>query len=112
MERLKLKCQPLDDLLGGGIESNTITEIHGEAGSGKTNLCLQATREYASKGKKVAYVDSEGVSLERLEQMCKDYDSKSIFSNRFDYPDRWHWVVQLVMRLCETYWIKSKFSFP
>jgi len=81
MERLRLKCKPLDDLLGGGIESNAITEIHGEAGSGKTNLCLQASREYASKGKKVAYIDSEGVSLERLDQMCKEYDSKSILSN-------------------------------
>lgn len=81
MERLQLKCKPLDDLLGGGIEGNAITEIHGEAGSGKTNLCLQASREYASKGKKVAYIDSEGVSLERLDQMCKEYDSKSILSN-------------------------------
>jgi len=81
MERLQLKCKPLDDLLGGGIESNAITEIHGEAGSGKTNLCLQASREYASKGKKVAYIDSEGVSLERLDQMCKEYDGKSILSN-------------------------------
>ena len=78
MERLQLKCKPLDDLLGGGIESNAITEIHGEAGSGKTNLCLQASREYASKGKKVAYIDSEGVSLERLDQMCKEYDGKGI----------------------------------
>jgi len=81
MERLQLKCKPLDDLLGGGIESNAITEIHGEAGSGKTNLCLQASREYASKGKKVAYIDSEGVSLERLDQMCKEYDGKGILSN-------------------------------
>jgi len=81
MERLQLKCKPLDDLLGGGMEGNAITEIHGEAGSGKTNLCLQISREYASKGKKVAYIDSEGVSLERLDQMCKKYDSKNILSN-------------------------------
>ena len=81
MERLQLKCKPLDDLLGGGIECKTITEIHGEAGTGKTNLCLQASRECTANGKKVAYIDSEGVSLERLEQMCKDHDSKKIFSN-------------------------------
>lgn len=81
MERLQLKCKPLDDLLGGGIECKTITEIHGEAGTGKTNLCLQASRECTANGKKVAYIDSEGVSLERLEQMCKEYDSKKILSN-------------------------------
>lgn len=81
MKRLQLRCRPLDDLLGGGIESNSITEIYGEAGSGKTNICLQAARECANNGKKVAYIDSEGVSSERLNQICKDFDCKKIFSN-------------------------------
>jgi DNA repair protein RadB len=66
--------------LGGGIESKSITEVYGEAGSGKTNICLQASRECAIGGKKVAYIDSEGVSLERLHQICTDYDSKKILS--------------------------------
>jgi DNA repair protein RadB len=81
MKRLQLKCKPLDDLLDGGIEANSITEIYGEAGSGKTNICLQASRECAVGGKKVAYIDSEGVSLERLKQMCKDNNCKIILSN-------------------------------
>ena len=81
MKRLRLKCQPLDDLLSGGIDSNSITELYGEAGSGKTNICLQASRECAINGKKVAYIDSEGVSSERLSQICKDFDCKKIFSN-------------------------------
>jgi len=81
MKRLQLKCQPLDDLLGGGIDSNSITENYGGAGSGKTNLCLQAARECSRNGKKVAYIDSEGVSSERLNQICKDFDCKKIFSN-------------------------------
>ena len=81
MKRLKLKCQPLDTLLDGGIEYQTITEIYGEAGTGKTNICLQAARECAIKGKKVAYIDSEGVSIERLQQICTDYDFKKICSN-------------------------------
>lgn len=81
MSRLKLKCKPLDDLLGGGIELGAVTEVYGEAGTGKTNFCLQAARECAANGKKVAYVDSEGVSLERLEQMCSGYDKKKILSN-------------------------------
>jgi len=81
MKRLQLKCKPLDNLLGGGIESNTIIEVYGEAGSGKTNLCLQASRECADINKKVAYIDSGGVSIERLRQICKDYDYEKIFSN-------------------------------
>jgi len=80
MNRLKIKCEPLDNLLDGGIENKSITEIYGEAGSGKTNFCLQASRECANNNKKVAYIDSDGVSLERLNQICKDYDSKKIFT--------------------------------
>ncbi len=89
MKHLKLKCKPLDDLLGGGIESGAITEVYGEAGSGKSNLCLQAARECANLGKKVAFVDSEGVSIERLNQMCKkDYNFKKILDNiMFFTPD-------------------------
>lgn len=85
MKYLKLKCKSLDDLLGGGIESNTITEIYGEAGSGKTNFCLQASRECSISGQKVAYIDSDGVSVERLKQICQDYDYKKIFSNILFY---------------------------
>ena len=81
MKRLQLKCKPLDKLLGGGIESNTIIEVYGEAGSGKTNLCLQASRECADINKKVAYIDSGRLSIERLRQICKDYDYEKILSN-------------------------------
>jgi DNA repair protein RadB len=80
MKHLSLKCESLDHLLNGGIEYKIITKIFGEAGSGKTNLCLQASRECANIGKKVAYIDSEGVSLERLIQICSDYNYKDIFS--------------------------------
>ena len=81
MKHLSLKCEPLDRLLNGGIEYKIITKIFGEAGSGKTNLCLQASRECAIIGKKVAYIDSEGVSLERLIQICSDYNYKNILSD-------------------------------
>jgi len=80
MNYLKINCKPLDDLLGGGIDSKTITEIYGEPGSGKTNFCLQASRECAVNGKIVAYIFSDGLSLERLNQLCKGENSKKIFS--------------------------------
>ena len=81
MKRLQLKCRPIDNLLGGGLESKSITEIYGEAGSGKTNFCLQAARECANNGKKVVYIDSEGVSSERLNQICTNHDCKKILSD-------------------------------
>jgi DNA repair protein RadB len=78
MNMLPLGCQPLDVLLGGGIESGIITRVYGEAGTGKTNLCLQAARECVLSGKKVAYIDTEGVSVERIRQICVDSDFKKI----------------------------------
>jgi len=81
MKSLKLGCKPLDDLLGEGIESGIITKIYGETGTGKTNVCLQASREWAKAGNKVAYIDTEGVSIERLRQICTNYDFKNILDN-------------------------------
>jgi len=70
--KIALQVQPIDDLLGGGFEPGIITEIYGEAGSGKTNICLQLGRNIAQTGRKVAYVDTEGVSMERLRQICSE----------------------------------------
>ncbi len=67
-----MACPTLDALLDGGIESGCITLLFGEAGSGKTNLCLQLARNVAQAGRKVAFIDTEGVSLERLRQICGD----------------------------------------
>jgi len=79
MSILRTDCKPLDDLLGGGIESGIITKTYGEAGTGKTNLCLQISRECAISSNKVAYIDTEGVSIERLNQICsKNHDYKKI----------------------------------
>ena len=81
MKTLNLNCKPLDDLLGGGIECGIITKIYGETGTGKTNVCLQASREFAKAGRKVTYIDTEGVSIERLRQICTAYDFKKILNN-------------------------------
>jgi DNA repair protein RadB len=71
--RLATGCTPLDELLGGGLEPGAITLVYGEAGTGKTNLCIQAAVHAARQGPgKVGYVDTEGVSLERLEQIAGD----------------------------------------
>ncbi|MFQ5986598.1 MAG: DNA repair and recombination protein RadB [Thermoplasmata archaeon] len=73
--KIEVDCPSLDALMDGGVESGCITLLFGEAGSGKTNLCLQLARNVARAGRKVAFIDSEGVSLERLRQICgEDYD--------------------------------------
>lgn len=37
--RFSTGCKSVDELLGGGVESQSITEIYGEFRSGKTQLC-------------------------------------------------------------------------
>ena len=69
MDHLATGCAPLDGLLDGGLESDAITLVFGEGGSGKTNLALQCARQVALRGKRVGYVDTEGVSSIRLRQV-------------------------------------------
>ena len=68
--RIALECGPIDELLGGGFEPGCITLLFGEAGSGKTNVCLQLVRNVVRSGRKAIYIDTEGVSMERLSQIC------------------------------------------
>ena len=63
-------CKSLDELLGGGFESGTITQLYGEAGSGKTNICIQTAVECAKSGKTVIFLDCEGFSPERFFQIA------------------------------------------
>jgi DNA repair protein RadB len=72
VSRLPIESQALDELLEGGLEGGAITLLFGEAGTGKTNICLQVARNSALQGKKVVYIDTEGVSLERLKQIAGD----------------------------------------
>lgn len=68
--RVRIDCPPLDEILGGGVESGCITLLYGEGGSGKTNFCIQLARNVALAGKKVVYIDTEGLSVDRLRQIC------------------------------------------
>lgn len=57
---------PLDRLLGGGLETDSITEVYGEGGTGKTVWCLALSVRALAEGRWVLYVDTEGVSPHRL----------------------------------------------
>lgn len=62
-------------MLGGGIECGSVTLFYGEAGTGKTNICLQTAFNIARTGMKVAYLDTEGLSSDRVEQVFADKDA-------------------------------------
>lgn len=71
---MSVEAECIDRLLGGGFEAGAITEIYGEAGSGKTNICLQLARNVLKEGKKVIYIDTEGLSKDRMAQIFgKDF---------------------------------------
>lgn len=72
MSKLPFGHPALDAMLEGGIEEGTITLIYGEAGSGKTNLCLVLARNAVLGGRRVLYIDTEGVSMQRLSQISGD----------------------------------------
>ncbi len=59
----------IDELTGGGLENGIITEIYGEGGAGKTNLCMQYALSAIKAGHTVLYMDTEGISIERLIQI-------------------------------------------
>jgi DNA repair protein RadA len=73
--------QSLDNMLLGGIESGILTEIAGEYGSGKTQLCHQlAVTVQLPTGKKgldgaALYVDTENTfSYTRIESIAKRFE--------------------------------------
>ena len=84
--KLSTGCNSLDSLLGGGIESGVITEFYGKGGSGKSNICLQLVKNAALKGKKSIFIDTEGVSIERLEQISEGRSEEVMKNTLFFRP--------------------------
>ena len=80
----------LNDLIGGGVETNGITETYGRFASGKTQLGFQLAvnvqlpKDKGGLGGNVLFIDTEGTFRpERIEQMAKasSLDPKEILAN-------------------------------
>jgi len=76
-ERIPSGCKPLDEMLGGGVETGIVTQLYGGSGSGKTNICIQLAVECVKSGKKVIFIDTEGFSADRFKQIAGE-DAKKI----------------------------------
>ncbi len=76
--RLSLGSSNLDKLLGGGLETQAITEFVGEFGAGKSQICMklsinaqQGSTEGGLEGR-VLFIDTEGTfSAQRVFQMAQ-----------------------------------------
>lgn len=78
MERIHTGCEDMDEILGGGVETQTITEFYGEYGSAKTQIShqlavnAQLEPEEGGLGKGVVYIDTEDTFIPtRIEQMAE-----------------------------------------
>ena len=82
--RLPTTCEGVDKLLAGGIEQGTVSLVYGEAGTGKTSMALQLSREAIKSypGHVVLFVDTEGLSLERMAQIFGDCDTSKFLMIR------------------------------
>tara|TARA_B100001250_G_scaffold214079_1_gene183622 strand:- start:460 stop:1413 length:954 start_codon:yes stop_codon:yes gene_type:complete len=81
VEKLTTSSSTFDELLGGGVETQSITEFYGQYGSGKTQFILQlavnATLpiEQGGLGGEVAIIDTENTFRpERIISMSKALD--------------------------------------
>jgi len=92
MKKCTTGSKKLDEALGGGIETQALTELIGEFGSGKTQLCLmlsvmaQLPPEQGGLGGNVAFIDTEGTFMpERVYQIAtlNGLDPQKIADNIF-----------------------------
>ena len=90
LNRLTTSSQNLDDLLAGGIEPGSVTELFGEYRTGKTQiahqLCVNVQLPYERGGLEgnALYIDTEGTFRpERIIQMASalDLDYSDILKN-------------------------------
>ena len=78
MGRITTGSKELDKMLGGGVETQAITEMHGAFGSGKSQIALQLAvnvqlpKEKGGLGAKAIFIDTEGTFRpERIRQMAQ-----------------------------------------
>jgi DNA repair protein RadB len=95
MEPIPTGCTAVDDLLGGGFERGVVTQLYGPPAAGKTNLALSAAVEVAARGDGALFVDTEGLSVDRLEQLASartddvdDLASNIIISEVLDFDEQ------------------------
>ena len=92
LTRITSGSKELDSLLGGGFESNSITELFGEFRTGKTQIChtlcvtCQLSKSNGGGEGKAIYIDTEGTFRpEKLAPIAERFglDPKEVIENVF-----------------------------
>ncbi|MFP9193097.1 DNA repair and recombination protein RadB [Natrialbaceae archaeon A-CW1-1] len=94
-ESIPTGCSPVDALLSGGFERGAVTQLYGPPAAGKTNLALSAAVETAAGGGTAVYIDTEGVSVDRFEQLLQartddveSVASRIIIEDAYDFAEQ------------------------
>ncbi|MFB6292809.1 MAG: DNA repair and recombination protein RadB [Halonotius sp.] len=95
-EPVSTGCDALDDLLGGGFERGAVTQLYGPPAAGKTNVALSAAVGVATAGDSVLYIDTEGLSVDRFQQLIEttadepteDVAARLIITDALDFDDQ------------------------
>ncbi len=90
LKKITTGSSTLNELLGGGIETQAITEFYGEFGSGKTQIChqlavsVQLPEDRGGLGKNAIYIDTENTFRpERIIQLSEalELDPMKVLDN-------------------------------
>ncbi|MFQ6055410.1 MAG: DNA repair and recombination protein RadB [Methanosarcinales archaeon] len=99
IKKISSGCQKIDDILGGGFERGVVTQIYGEAGTGKTNMCMQLAIECIKNGNRVIFIDTEGFSPERFSQIAgsnaKEFAQKIIMYEPMSFEQQYSIIKEL-----------------
>ena len=89
-ERVSTGSKSFDDLLGGGLETKAVTEVYGEFGTGKTQLChtlcvmVQQDPQAGGLAGTAIYIDTESTFRpERIASIAKarGFNSEKMLEN-------------------------------
>jgi DNA repair protein RadA len=83
--KLQFIIDELDDLLGGGVETQSITEVYGEFGAGKSQVThqlsvnVQLPQEHGGLEGRAIFIDSEDTFRpERIDEMVRGLPDETI----------------------------------
>jgi DNA repair protein RadA len=112
MVKFSTGSQSFDLFLGGGIETQALTEIAGEFGSGKSQLCytLCVTANMSNKDNGIIFVDTENAfKAERIHQIAESRGldaeeiMKKIFVCKIYYSAHLEAVIRSLAKYIEQY---------
>lgn len=86
--RFKVKVDEIDEMVDDGFETQSLYEIYGEEGSGKTQLSLTLAMEVMGQGHGIIIIDCEGaMKTKRMKSIAEardiEYDKTKIGFHRY-----------------------------